>query len=111
VAIQGVILFLGSINFMMKQIGQFQTLDTFPIAGKGRVIICKLIEGKVKIGSYSYLQIENKNYLCNIKGIALMNPPQLNDSTLDLLFYSEEINLEDYQISEQIISIYEQSNN
>ncbi len=91
----------------MNKIGTFKILDSFKITGRRRIAAGQILDGIVKPGCYSYLEIDEKSVLCRITGVDLGKLNSKGDSLVGLSVFNQEVNLENYLIKEQVIVILE----
>lgn len=89
----------------MNRTGVFKINGSFKITGRGRVATGQIIEGKVKPGSYAYIQIGKSFPLCKIVGVEFGKADSEGNYFIGLLLKSEELDLISHPIDDQVIDI------
>ena len=95
----------------MNRIGVFKIKESFKITGRGRVATGQITEGKVNPGSYAYIQIEKSFPLCKIVGVEFGKADSEGGYFIGLLLKSEELDLLNHPIDEQVIDILQREVN
>ena len=93
----------------MNTIGKFKIKDSFTVTGRGLIAIGEIIEGRVKPGCYTTINIGLKDVSVKIAGVDMGNPGPRGEYFVGLLFKhddeTEQKALDHLKLKEQVIDI------
>jgi len=93
----------------MHKIGTFEIQGTFKLTAQELLVATgQIIDGRVKIGSYATLDINEKKFLLKISGVEMGDSAK--GAFVGLTFNKNdnpELNLEEVNLKEQIVDILE----
>ncbi len=95
----------------MKIIGKFKIIDSFKLTGRGLVAKGSILEGVVRIGSFTTLKINAKAFNLQISGVEFIDTISTREFWIGLMFtYDSESQLKEFEnikLEEQVAEIYE----
>ena len=93
-------------------IGKFEILYSFKITGRGFVAIGDILEGVVRVGTFTTINTGKENIKFKTGGVNMMDKISTKEAWVGLTFvYENEIEKEffqDLKLSEQIVDIIEE---
>lgn len=100
----------------MAKIGTFEINSSFHLTGRGLVAIGQIVDGIVRIGAYTTLQVADEKVILQISGVEMVDvKSEFGEYAVGLLFsYKDEDqqkHLEAIKLKEQIIEISDEPGN
>jgi hypothetical protein len=97
----------------MAKIGTFEINSSFHLTGRGLVAIGQIVDGIVRIGAYTTLQVADEKVILQISGVEMVDVnSEIGEYAVGLLFsYKVEDQrklLEAIKLKEQIIEIFDE---
>jgi len=100
-----------SLYLVMAVIGKFKITDSFKITGRDLVVIGDILEGKVKVGSFTTFNTGPKDITLKIGSVEMGDKMSSGEYFVGLLFAykneDEKKELKSLKLPEQIIDIVE----
>jgi translation elongation factor EF-Tu-like GTPase len=96
----------------MRIIGRVEILDSFHVTKRGLIARGNILEGVVKIGSFTNLNLENRKATLRIDGVEMIDNISTQEYWVGLLFAYDRNNeikeLSHISLKYQIVEIVEQ---
>lgn len=97
----------------MARIGTFKIENSFKLTGRGLVALGQIIDGVVRIGAYTNLEIDNKRVTIQISGVEMADINRVKgEYAIGLTFvYKDETQRkesETLKLNEQLIEIVDE---
>jgi translation elongation factor EF-Tu-like GTPase len=96
----------------MPKIGTFKIESSFKLTGRGLIALGQIVEGIVRIGAYTNLEIGNKRLNMQISGVEMADiKREKGEYAVGLTFvYKDEMQREEFKtmkLKEQLIDIFD----
>ena len=96
----------------MPKIAIFKIKTSFILSGRGLVAIGQIVDGIIKVGTYTTLQVADKKEILQISGVEMVDVKRENgEYAVGLLFSDKDEDqrkhLESIKLKEQIIEIFD----
>ena len=95
----------------MKIIGKFKIIDSFRLTGRGFVARGEILEGIVRVGSFTTIKINSDDIVLQIRGVEFIDNISTKESWVGLIFGYDNENqrteFENIKLAEQLIDVFE----